>query len=659
MIKSLLVRNPDLQYFNFQDRKSLNLFCWLVLVIFCLYTGVKYAENISLVQAYGGWSPLDWASHQLMPENFRADFPSGIDAYQMSSFMACYVFLAVIGIDLQNIFPWTIGLEILFLGVSAALLFKAIAHKSTSLAMVIFAVMVIEGSVRSIDLARFGGAFYQGLYYNVADGSRLLGLAFLFRGRILLSAIFLGISCTVHLIMACLACLFAIPYVLIVWRQYKFQRWIIAGITFLLITIIWFGARLETSGMMAGGIPVNAWLQIARMFSFHWFPLDMGVLTTMHTQYILPLLCLVSLSLYYLQLIVSNPKQRLGIALGMALLVVATCAGVLISKFLPEPFLIKLSLHRSSELLALISFLIVAAGLIEEILNSNIHKAALSFGLIFSPLISNPFPVFPVLALLFFNVIKPEQGGTLKQRNLAIGLILVISTVLSLFYVNELSSSKEYLGRQLFWQVVLAIYFLLLIVGWGEDILAINPRVKGIFICITLISMLLAFSIYRVKQNTKMSDTQVKVSSDYLAAQRWASLFTPNNALFMVDPTIYYGWRDFSQRSSYGNLREWLHTSWLYNSRKANYDQGLQRLSEFGINPFEYLNEKPPIIGFYKMSKDLEVKYYSMDLEAMSKIAKKYNISYILMLKDKTRKLTKLEVSFSNDSFIIYHIDIK
>ena len=41
------------------------------------------------------------------------------------------------------------------------------------------------------------------------------------------------------------------------------------------------------------------------------------------------------------------------------------------------------------------------------------------------------------------------------------------------------------------------------------------------------------------------------------------------------------------------------------------------------------------------------------------RLAKKYNISYILMLKDKTRKLTKLEVSFSNDSFIIYHIDIK
>lgn len=102
-----------------------------------------------------------------------------------------------------------------------------------------------------------------------------------------------------------------------------------------------------------------------------------------------------------------------------------------------------------------------------------------------------------------------------------------------------------------------------------------------------------------------MPDERKVLASDYLAAQRWARANTVQDSLFMVDPTIYYGWRDFSQRSSFGNLREWLHTGWLYDSRADVYTEGVKRFGEFGIDIESYKRTRPSIDGYHRLSDDL------------------------------------------------------
>ena len=142
----------------------------------------------------------------------------------------------------------------------------------------------------------------------------------------------------------------------------------------------------------------------------------------------------------------------------------------------------------------------------------------------------------------------------------------------------------------------------------------------------------------------------------YLNAQLWAKDNTVPTALFMVDPTISYGWRDFSQRSSFGNIREWLHTSWLYDSKKNNYEEGLRRSSEFGLSAFDYVHESPPDIGGAKIRKDIGDRFYSYDADWFQKISKKYQIDYLVMKKERITNQLLLPIVFENDFFIIYQL---
>jgi len=126
----------------------------------------------------------------------------------------------------------------------------------------------------------------------------------------------------------------------------------------------------------------------------------------------------------------------------------------------------------------------------------------------------------------------------------------------------------------------------------------------------------------------------------------------------MVDPTIYYGWRDFSSRSSFGNLREWLHTSWLYDSNKSNYLEGMKRfhLLEINLDPYiedRYINEH---WSHNKLSNDVREKFYNFDSEWFLKIAKNFEIDYVVFVKSRIQRDYQFKLVYSNDSFCIYKI---
>ena len=79
----------------------------------------------------------------------------------------------------------------------------------------------------------------------------------------------------------------------------------------------------------------------------------------------------------------------------------------------------------------------------------------------------------------------------------------------------------------------------------------------------------------------------------------------------MVDPAIYYGWREFSQRSSFGNLREWTY-NWANSNDYATYQEGMKRFGEFGVALEPYLHFSPPIRGFDALSGEVEKRYLTL-----------------------------------------------
>lgn len=637
---------------------------WSVLFAYCLFSGIKYSENIILIQALGGWSPMDWAAHQLLPQNFKEDFPSGISAYQMSSLMKLYVFVASLGGNLEILVPWVIHFEVAFLGVSAAVLYRALVPHMSYIAMAIFALLIVEGSVRDMDLARFGGAFYQGLFYNIADGLRLLGLAALFRGRIAIAALLLGLGFTVHPVMVGIACLFAVPYVLLSFGRFTLRHWLLAGTVFLSVAGGWILLNIRTSEIASGGIPSDEWIGLVRMFTYHWFPVDIGVFTRLHERYIIPLFCLVSLAALYLSSVIKGRAERFGIAWGMGLLTVLVCAGVLISEFSSEPFLIKLALHRASEMLIFVSLLIVVAGLTEEVLNGRILEASLGGALLLSPLVNAPyaFPIVAVIGIAVIYIVRARNNNASTQFQVGLTVLILLLFVVSLCYVFGVPNTQAYLGSTnpgylgwpVFWMVAL-VFFIVGVLGWFCDRMNLSLAIAKVGGG-ALLGAVLIYSTASLERKVLMPDERKEFAYDYLAVQRWARANTSHDSLFMVDPTICYGWRDFSQRSSFGNIREWLHTSWLYDSQLGRYQEGLRRFGEFGIDIEPYKQIRPSIEGYHRLSDDLRRAFYLKDRVWFEDVSRRYGISYVVVQRKFVNREVFLDSVFENSGFVVYRL---
>ena len=72
-------------------------------------------------------------------------------------------------------------------------------------------------------------------------------------------------------------------------------------------------------------------------------------------------------------------------------------------------------------------------------------------------------------------------------------------------------------------------------------------------------------------------------SSAYNETQVWAKINTRKDALFMIDPN-FDGWRDVSQRASFGTANEWLHKAWLYDSDFKLFIEGQRRATLLNID---------------------------------------------------------------------------
>jgi len=164
-----------------------------------------------------------------------------------------------------------------------------------------------------------------------------------------------------------------------------------------------------------------------------------------------------------------------------------------------------------------------------------------------------------------------------------------------------------------------------------------------------------AFGSYQL--HVKQPMWRAPAAAAYRQAQEWARANTPGPALFMVDPTIFYGWRDYSHRSSFGNLREWLHTSWLYNSRGDRYLEGLRRLSDFGLEPFGFAGRQPIAVNDYlALSDALRKRFYTASDEEIIGIAACNNADYIVAQKALEDRRRSLQVAFENDQYVVYAI---
>jgi hypothetical protein len=629
----------------------------LALIFICLKVWYHQIPNIHWAIALSGFSPIDWLNHHNLPQNFDRDFPNGTQAYDKSLFMYVYRLAdSLFGITAERLIAGVILFEMLFMCVASVLFFRALLPSAMPIAAFVFALLVVNSGSRSMELAGFGGPFFWGLHYNFADGMRLIAVALILQRRFFWASVLFIFSVTTHPIMGVMGGIFALGCFLSVRQKGDLNRVILSSAMFLLIAAGWWIYHLQNVEIVSTTIPSDTWIVFTKAFSFHFYPVANGWLTFEFERKFLPFLALLLLAIFYIFRIEMPDRTRTGVLAGIGLLLAVTLTGLAISHWSDNPGLIRLALMRASDMLILVNLAVMVAGSLSDLEKGRFVQAALASGLLLAPFIGPPVPVIYVVVIILSQLpfLQPKRFSLSDKVTLA--LVIAFCVFLFVYYrlgFVHLDYETIYIGHKQLWLWTLYVGIGIVVANLVRPFSATLRQVG-----LAAVLVLVFFKSLDWNGIANLGSRDKPLGDAYLNAQLWAQQNTPSTALFLVDPTIYYGWRDFSQRSSFGNLREWLHTSWLYDPDKVNFDEGLRRAAEFGYSPPDYLQESPPLKGFAKINAVVGEHFYSYDAKRFREIAQKYSIDYVVMKKDRAKNRVLLPVAYENEFFVIHEFSI-
>lgn len=629
----------------------------LGLVILCANVWALQVPNLSWTISLSGFSPIDWVNHSNLPQNFARDFPSGLQSYDKSLFMYLYPLAdQFLGVTPENLMPGVILFEMLFMGIASVLFFRALVPTASPISSFVFAILVVNSGSRSMELAGFGGPFFWGLYYNFADGMRLIALALLLHRRYVGAALLFVLSVTTHPIMGVMGGVFALGCFVGVRQKGDLGRVLIASAAFLVLAGGWWFYHLQNVDVVSVSVPSETWVTFTKAFNSHFYPVANGLLTFDFERRFLPFLALLLLAAFYAFRLPVPERIRNGILLGGGLLLALTLTGLAISQWSSSPGLIRLTLTRASDMLILVGLAVVVAGLLSELEKGRFFQSALAFGLLLAPFIGPPLPIIYVV-LIVLSQLPFSRPATFTSDDKIALVLLVAFTVFLLIYHQlgfvHLDYETIYFGHKQLWLMTLYVGIGVFVV---DRVRSFSDVLRQVGVAVMMV-LILSKALYW-GGTVNLGPRDKPLGEAYMSAQLWAKESTSPAALFLVDPTIYYGWRDFSQRSSFGNMREWLHTSWLYDPKKENYEEGLRRAAEFGYSPPHFLNESPPLKGFDRIDAVVGERFYSSDADWFRVLAKKYSLDYVVMKKERVKARLRLPVVYENEFFVIHQFPV-
>lgn len=635
---------------------------FLILSLFLTFKWLVVTKYIDLKIAWGGFSPIFWIYKSANPENFIKDFPSGIELYDNSAFMYVYkLFYNVFGVAPETLLPIIIAFEIVILSYAIYYLTRAIFPEASPWIPFLAIFFTFGSNTWNISISNFGVPFLAGQFYNVADALGIFAISMAIRGKLMLTSLLLAITFIIHPIVGMLFIAFVAGLYLLFPKQIMNRKGIIGIIVFLVPIISWsliMVGQTGINGILGDKIPLQLWFDLTRMCNYHWYPVAAGYFTDKHTYVLIPLLSFILLLTFY---ITRKPLREIErkILMGMGVVLSLTLVGIIFSVIPFSPALVKLSLHRAQRLIIIVGLIYVIKGLWEDINFSNIWRSLTAIFVLFSPFVFFGYPIF----LSFILCIPAYIGSYLKKKinwgNLTVTILTIFILLLLCIYkfvgISPDIRESAYTGINVLTGMnpLIKINFLTILLSafiLSNIIFIMYGKKTASFVIFSfMIFLMISFNV----QGDQISPTDISLYRSYKEAQLWARDKTPPTSLFMVDPTIYYGWRDYSQRSSFGNLREWIHTGWLYNSDFQVYQDGLARLREFSIDINQYTQFNPPLEGFNHLHVDVSEKYYSADDAWRLALAKSYDINYFLFIKEKMVKSSSFPISYQNNYFVI------
>lgn len=630
--------------------------------IFAIQDWLQKSHSALDVMAIEGFTPIAYVYKKFETIAYARDFFSGIELYDSSIYMAIYPLgYKFLSIPPEVMFFVALVIEYAFVGAALLFLCRSYEKSRTATCVALCLAALLFASNGKLSWARFGYPAFIGQFYNVADALRFFAIGFALRGKPRLAIIMVGMSMMVHPVMGLIGAIFIGTIAVTSLREWIRPRVTITAVGMACAVLAWVRLTIRPDAVAGDKIPNDIFIEFGKMNNYHWFPSSLQLFTSNKEEVLFPFVSLVFLlfaSLLWIRPVEQKEKQTL---FAMVAMTVTTAIGILASYFSDSATLIKLSLHRSSDLFALFALFLILRRLLDQ--RSLVRPewvAAVGVGIftLFSAFHGRFVYPFSGVAALILLVWLPSFVASSRWRNTKTFCTLVLALFILIGFetwknvapnlsTNDLSHSAYagllYLPNPVLillygFSIVTFMFFLMRRSRW------LPLATGGLFVIGAL-----HWELRQVPSAEK-----IQLGRDYREAQIWAREHTEPQALFMPDPTIYYGWRDFSHRSSFGNSREWTHTSWLYSSDRALYEEGLKRFNATGLKIDDFLGRG--LEGFNATIPLLQKRFYNISDKWHSNMASQFGIDYFVFIKSRIVTPITFPVAFENERVLIVSV---
>lgn len=628
--------------------RSLADLSWL-LVLCAAGVAVTWFRTVHLQEASAlyGFQPTALIDPVWYRPEFAADFPNGEAETLKSLFGQAVRIAGLLPLSKQAIVSMVVFAEFAVLAGGVFVAVRSVNRDLPGWMGVATALLLTTGACVNADLARWFHPFY-GSAYNFAYGLGLLGFAAILRRSPIIGGAAIGVGAAIHPIISLFFGLAMAVAALVDFKNQRIGLLFAGAVLAAAISGTWAFLMLGDAGISAGNVDPELFVDLSRMMGYHWFPVSLGMFGQVSYERLLPLTGFMVL----FACLAGNGDDRRNaidrqIAWAVSFLLAVSLAGVLLSEYSGIPVLIKSALHRASLAALMLAAVVVVPRLFVI--------AAMGA---------------PAVAFLAAVILLETYWRT---NGVAIGLCLAFAgmTVWARLARRETGGLVVPLTAV---AAAVAIMVAIILAGWPRSVttepnIGLDPFMMPLFLTALAIAtaarymrqpallaggFLLAALPWTTKIDPISNPAEIEKARSFLEVQQWARAQTPTGSLFMTDPGHDYGWREHSERPSFGTAREWLYSGWIYDTRADVMTQGLERANALGLDVDGYLQQDKADPGNVKtiISSDASHLYHAKGPEWFASIADRYGVRYFVLELAKLETLP-LPVAFANDRYVV------
>jgi hypothetical protein len=640
----------------------------MCVLVIAACAGFGYSRDVHLTNAWNGWAPptFVWAS-DTSTEIVTKDFLGQQNLHMGNSIVMwlypfCY---KILNLDATKLQVAVIYASCVFFAFTVVFLVWSLLKRSDPFVAIIAVALSLLTDVVNGNFAKFGqGNFSLGQYYAFAVGLQMIAIGFAIRGQPLRCSIVLMPLVWVHPIIAGITGVVAAVALMTTfpgrnaWSTYLLAAAIVASSAGLYLSI------MRDATAPGDRMAFAEWINWVRFGNFHWFPFEYGVFTRENTESVAPMLAILILALSA-PLLVSVSTVRLSrwlMAIAASALLIAMG---LVHSMVPLSMITTMaSLHRASGLLLLLC-LPFACALLAECAKIGGLKAGLAVVTLTSPFLgSYGFPMLPALAVMLACLYPCSAVARLPNTIKTCLLLVICGAVANLWWMTTklgiVLTNPNVAAPTTAWVLGACFAIVTQLSTARNSLWRSNQAVPKFLFLIGFLALVWLQAHRNWEKHPLIGDKQL--AADYLEAQDWARHNTPYGSVFAANPNHFYGWKDYSARPSWGNLRDWIHSGIVYQGDNKLFQEGLRRSRRLGVDPQKYMESAKnanalTVVGnhYSELASNLQTAYYSLNEETAKELARTENIDYFVFEKALAPSFRQ-QPDFANSSFVIYRV---